>query len=150
MKPKILSLFALCAFTITGFAIAQQGYQAAPVKVPTLEPQFDPDVHDVVQLDFPEVSTQHQRTLEMVREAIEKSDRLGPRKKRVLQRRLNRETVAVRVTDAVTANGMAAGLISVSYDVGTQSVETMVDWDGLIGFIERLIPLIIKLIGLFG
>ena len=83
-------------------------------------------------------------TIDQVITALDQSD-LKPRKKRSLKRRLKRKRVQQTVLDELTSRATAEGYIIVGEDATVQ-----VDWDGLISFIERLIPLIIKLIGLFG
>lgn len=91
----------------------------------------------------------HQRTLAAVKKAIQDSDSLSDWKKRRLLRKLDRPWVAVRVTDEITSRAMATGLVSVSVD-STGGAVTNIDWDGLIKFIEALVPLIIQIVGLFG
>ena len=140
MKPKsilMLMLVVLVAIQPFGFVAAQEAVtEVQPVPVSA----FAND----------DVSSHHLKTLEAVKSAISDSEELGRFQKKRLLRRLERPHVAVRVTDAVTSEAMTAGYISLDFDADTQQVETNVDWDGLIEFIERLIPLIVELIGLFG
>lgn len=94
-------------------------------------------------------SAHAQATLDAVRTAIQNSDLRELQKNRLL-RRLDRPWVANRVTDEITSRAMSAGLVAVEYDIVSGQAVTNVDWEGLIGFIERLLPLIVQLIGLFG
>jgi hypothetical protein len=96
------------------------------------------------------IANTNTRTLEMVKSAIRSSSSIGPLQKRLLLTRLNRPNVANRVVDAVTSQAVSAGYISVSYDIVSGDAVTLVDWDELAKFLERIIPLIIQLIGLFG
>ena len=135
-------------------AAAPQEFDAPPVPASVLtEPVPVQPAANLLDVDL---ATHSATTLQHVREAIEKSDRIGPRQKRVLLRRLNRTRVAERVTDAVTAQALDAGYIQIAHggfdddDGDGGDVEVLVDWDALIEFIEKLIPLIVQLIGLFG
>lgn len=99
----------------------------------------------------PKVSTasegfsHHRRTLDQVRQAVSESD-LDDREKRRILRKLRRPWVAVRVTDLVTSEAFDAGVIGLTDDAQGFGV----DWDSLLEFIERLLPLILQLIDLFG
>jgi len=100
-------------------------------------------------VDSDDVSTHHERTLALVKRAIESSDRSQLQKNRLL-RRLDRPWIAVRVTDEITSRAMAMGLVSVSFDAVTGQATTNANWEEIIKFIEALLPLIIQIIGLFG
>ena len=97
-----------------------------------------------------DVSQHHVKTLDEVKNAIKSATSLRPIQKRRLLRRIDRPHVAQRVTDEITTRAMASGLVVIEYDEQANDAVAMVDWDGLIEFIERLIPLIVQLIGLFG
>ena len=91
------------------------------------------------------------RTLSMVRQVIEESD-LRPFKKRRMLRRLKRPAVATRVTDYVTAQALDSGIINVDdaeMNADGSVASFAVDWNSLLDFIERLIPIILRLIELF-
>jgi len=93
-------------------------------------------------------------TLEMVRQAVSDSN-LRPLKKRRMLRRLRRPAVASVVTDYVTSNAISEGVIDVgppvfNADGSVEVPEMAIDFDALLDFIERLLPLILQLISLFG
>lgn len=144
----VFGLLTFSAMVVTGQEVSDNRSGDAEVEI--LE---TPVIEDT---DAPqEMLTHHEQTLAEVRKAIEESEDLGPFRKRVLLRRLNRPSVAVRVTDYVTANALDQGLITVPPPVGwaegqVDDVSMAIDWEGLITFIERIIPLIVQLIGLFG
>ena len=91
-----------------------------------------------------DVSTLQQTLLQHIEAAIDKSDR-SDRQKRVAKRRLKRPRVQELVLDEVVARGYVEQYITVS-----DENEILVDWEGIIAFIERILPLILQLIGLFG
>lgn len=91
-----------------------------------------------------DVSTLQQTVLQHIEAAIDKSDR-SDRQKRVAKRRLKRPRVQELVLDEVVARGYVEQYITVS-----DENEILVDWEGIIAFIERILPLILQLIGLFG
>lgn len=97
-----------------------------------------------------DVSTHAVRTLDEVKKAISESEQLRPLQKNRLLRRLSRPWVAQRVTDEITVRAMAAGYVTVSLDEDGGDATVLVDWEGLAEFIERILPLIIQIIGLFG
>lgn len=83
-------------------------------------------------------------------EAVNKSDKLNRIQKNRLERILTtnwRPRVKKAITDQVMNSLLAEEMVIVSED-GT--VTPMFDFDGLIAFLEKLIPLIVSLIGLFG
>ena len=83
-------------------------------------------------------------------QAANKSDKLSRIQKNRLERILTtnwRPRVKKAITDQVMNSLLAEEMLIVSED-GT--VTPMFDFDGLIAFLEKLIPLIISLIGLFG
>lgn len=148
MKPIILAVAAAAILILSPQTYGQETDVTAPAV------SVDSVVTDVSVFADSDVSAHHVRTLEEVKKAIQASDDLRPLQKRRLIRRLNRPHVAERVTDMVTSNAMIAGYIQIAHgglDSDDDSdVEVQADWDAIIEFIERLIPLIIKLIGLFG
>lgn len=83
-------------------------------------------------------------------EAVNKSDKLNRFQKNRLERIMTtnwRPNVKKAITDRVTNSLLAEEMLIVS-DNGT--VTPMFDFDGLLAFLEKLIPMIISLIGLFG
>lgn len=96
-----------------------------------------------------DASANHDAMLKRVREAIAESDQIGPFRKWIIQRRLKRQHVAVAVTDYVTSEAMAEGyIVMAAGDDG--EVVARVDLDGILAFIERLLPVILQIISLFG
>ena len=90
-----------------------------------------------------------QGLLDQVYAAIDGSE-LSDRQKRVFKRRMQwRPRVRQAVMDEVIAQGFAEEVfipeISDSGDVTVQ-----VDWDSIADFLERILPLILQIIGLFG
>lgn len=91
-------------------------------------------------------SAHSEMILDEVLAALGKSE-LSDRQKRVYARRLKfRPRIREMILDEVVSQAYAEGLI----DIEEGEVEAQVDWDGLIEFIERILPLILQLIGLFG
>jgi len=88
-------------------------------------------------------------TLRMVRKAIADSD-LSLGQKILARIALRRKSVQDRVTDFVTSQAIDDGVIVMPAMVDGQMVEAAIDWDALLEFIEKLIPLIMQLIALFG
>jgi hypothetical protein len=104
----------------------------------------------VIPLDQPS----QERLLSEVIAAVEKAD-ISARQKRVTLRRLKFfPAYKNSFLDEVLAQGFAQGYITIAVTKNNselqEPVEIMIDWEGLIEFIERIIPLIIQLIGLFG
>ncbi len=122
------------------------------------QPPAAPDTSQVMLEPTREVVETADRILKQVETAIQDSDRLTDRRKARMLRVLNRRPkVAQRVVDEVTARALDADLITFDYyqtrsddDDEEGKVRARVDWDSIIAFIERLIPLIVQLIGLFG
>ena len=91
----------------------------------------------------------HNKTLDIVKQEIKNADGYGPFAKRVLIRKLRRNTVAVNVTDKVTSMAMVAGYIQV--EINTEGeVVSQIDWEGLTNFVKEILPLIIEIIKMFG
>ena len=91
------------------------------------------------------------RTMELVREAVRDSD-LRPRRKARMLRLLKYPSVQDRVKMFVTGSAIDAGEIDTQIIVMPDGSIAMpaIDWDNLLSFIERLLPLILQLISLFG
>jgi len=138
MKPLILFLLLL-------LPLYAYGQDVIPLGNPTVATDHDNDT-------TPGVLSQQQRTVEMVTAAIDKSD-LRPLKKRRLKNALRRPAVAEQVTDWVTSNAIYEGIITINptpvYGADGEPDLIGVDWDSLLAFIEKLIPLILQLIELF-
>jgi len=83
------------------------------------------------------------KLLKRVEQTIKSSD-YSNRKKRRMLRKLKRSRVRELVLDEVIAQAYHSDVITI------QEGDPRIDWDGLIEFLERLLPLIVKLIGLFG
>lgn len=83
-------------------------------------------------------------------EAVNKSDKLSRIQKNRLERIMTtnwRPRVKKAITDQVMTSLLAEEMLIVSED---GVITPMFDFDGLIAFLEKLIPLIVSLIGLFG
>lgn len=89
-------------------------------------------------------------TARAIMDAAERSETLSRGEKRRIQRVMRggwfQEARKNRIIDAVAQRMHAEQLIAVT----PAGVEAAIDWDSILAFIEKLIPLIIQLIGLFG
>ena len=91
-------------------------------------------------------------------EAIDNTNAVGRFQKNRIRRILNspvRPIAAKRITDEVSARLLGAEMLVVIEAVSgagevVYSIEKAADWNQILAFIERLLPLILQLISLFG
>lgn len=85
----------------------------------------------------------------LILQAVDKSQTLDRREKRRIERVMKspfRRRAREKIVDDVTAAMLAEEVLVVT----PEGVEMAIDLDGIIAFIERILPLIMQLITLFG
>jgi len=131
---------------------------AVPVLGQTIDFRTDTKTPPAAVDDVGDVAaaSNYETTLAEVRKAIQDDEDIGAFRKRLLLRKLNRPSVALQVTDYVTSGALDAGVIEIpppaAWAVSEDGdvIEPAINLDALIAFIERILPLILQLISLFG
>ena len=84
--------------------------------------------------------------IKAVREAVDRSETLTAREKRRIKASVRwRPRVRAEVAGLVLAEACVEGLVDEDGEVAAA-----IQWDQILSFIERLLPLILQLVSLFG
>lgn len=95
------------------------------------------------------MSPNQQMILDKVSEAIMSDETLGPLRKRVIVRRLERRpAIQDLVMDKVISGAYIAGII-VPAELAAEEPIASVDWEALAEFIKEILPLIMQIVSLF-
>ena len=86
------------------------------------------------------------RLLKELRQAIDATDQLTGRQKRVAKRKLRRPIPQQQALDFIAAEAMVDGVFYASEE---DQFEVLVDWDSFAAFLERILPLLLQLFGGF-